>query len=819
MGAIGVLLLSPTAKAPAAVQCDEARLERSHGVAQVLERCGRIAGSGNAESAARGALGRVAPALGLRRDGRDLGPLRTDIHPAGRAVRFRQLVGGVPVRFAQVVVLLGPDGSVEWVASSAVPALDPPSTRPVVTARQARSVATARVRAGLLTAPPRAELVVAPRPRGRAVLAWDVVVATAGPAHEYRVLVSAADGAVLEVADELRRVDGSAAVYAPNPVQSTNDLTLADGGDATSPTLDAARVNLTLTDLHAGTSLLRGAFADPAASGIASCGLPYTPGAASEPSRVYNYTRDDDRFEEANAYAAVTLAARTYQRLGFTTVMNHSVPMDVHCMANDNSYYSSADGALRFGDGGVDDAEDGDIVVHEYGHATQEDQVPGFGPGTVTEQRAIGEGFGDLLAVLVNLDRGHPSYQGSADSGRRFCMAEWDAVTYNAFSVGNTGSGCLRWTDGRSESTGTPIGNYSGTPSSVHNDGRYWSAALTCVLRGMESAGVPSGQARDDVLRLVLAHHAMLVPTTANTAFDDSVAALLSADRALFAHAHVKLIESCAEARLAVPVDLDATPPDVDATLTPAQPDGDAGWYRGGVTVDWTVTETPPFKSTGCNDTVVDQDTAGLTLACTATSDGGMTSESVTVKRDSRPPELAPSLTPPNPVAGQATSASPNASDQLSGIAQAACDPPDTSTAGTRSLTCRAVDVAGNPATATLDYVVTATAAPPPLAGPPSLALRGTRLLRDGRLEITVTADRSARVSASGSLTRRLKLRSPAKNLTAGRRTSLVLTGSRAARTWLLRKRARRRFTLSIAFRVGGAATLIIRRVRVPRVR
>jgi hypothetical protein len=630
------------------------------------------------------------------------------------------------------------------------------------------------------------------------------------------VLVSAASGEVVEVADELRRVDGSAAVYAPNPVQSTNDLTLADGDDARSPTLDAARVNLTLTDLAAGTSLLRGAFADPATSAISGCALPYTPGMASEASRVYNYTRDDDRFEEANAYAAATLAARTYQRLGFTSVMNRPLPLDVHCMSNDNSYYSPADKAIRLGDGGVDDAEDGDIVVHEYGHATQDDQVPGFGPGTVTEQRAIAEGFGDLLATLVNLDRGHPSYQGSADSGRRFCVAEWDAVSYNPFSAGNSGSGCMRWADGRSESTGAPIGNYSGTPSSVHSDGRYWSAALTCVLRGMEAAGVQTAQARDDVLRLVLAHHTMLVPTTANTAFDDSVAALLQADRALFAHAHVRLIESCTEARLAVPVELDATAPEVDASLSPSQPDGANGWYRGPVTVDWTVAEAPPFQSSGCDDTLVDQDTAGVTFTCTATSDGGMTSESVTVKRDSRPPALVPSLTPANPVVGQAASASPNASDELSGIAEASCDPPDTSMVGFRSLTCRAVDVAGNPTTTKLDYVVVGAVSPPDRA--PRLGLRAVRLLRDGRLAITVTTDRSSRVTASGSLTSRLQLRSPAKNLAAGRRTNLTLTGSRAARTWLLRQRARRRVTLTVTFRVAGVATPVIRRVRVPRV-
>jgi hypothetical protein len=29
--------------------------------------------------------------------------------------------------------------------------------------------------------------------------------------------------------------------------------------------------------------------------------------------------------------------------------------------------------------GGVDDAEDADVILHEYGHAIQDNQVPGFG--------------------------------------------------------------------------------------------------------------------------------------------------------------------------------------------------------------------------------------------------------------------------------------------------------------------------------------------------------------------------------------------------------------------------------------------------------
>ena len=45
----------------------------------------------------------------------------------------------------------------------------------------------------------------------------------------------------------------------------------------------------------------------------------------------------------------------------------------------DNSFMSDKDYLIRLGKGGVDDAEDAEVIVHEYGHAIHNDQVPGFG--------------------------------------------------------------------------------------------------------------------------------------------------------------------------------------------------------------------------------------------------------------------------------------------------------------------------------------------------------------------------------------------------------------------------------------------------------
>ena len=82
----------------------------------------------------------------------------------------------------------------------------------------------------------------------------------------------------------------------------------------------------------------------------------------------------------------------------------------------------------------------------------------------------------------------------------------------------------------------------------------------------------------------------------------------------------------------------DATPPvitpDVSGTL------GSNDWYVGDVAVSWTVTdgESAVTATSGCEPTTLSADTAGVTLTCSATSAGGASSQSVTVKLDKSGP-------------------------------------------------------------------------------------------------------------------------------------------------------------------------------------
>ena len=57
---------------------------------------------------------------------------------------------------------------------------------------------------------------------------------------------------------------------------------------------------------------------------------------------------------------------------------------------------------IKLGKGGVDDAEDAEVILHEYGHAIQDSQQVPFGYGASLEAGSIGEGFADYWAVTVS---------------------------------------------------------------------------------------------------------------------------------------------------------------------------------------------------------------------------------------------------------------------------------------------------------------------------------------------------------------------------------------------------------------------------------
>lgn len=245
---------------------------------------------------------------------------------------------------------------------------------------------------------------------------------------------------------------GTGRVFFPNPVASLQDESLTDQKDADYAALQPAYKTVTLTNLD-GSGNLKGDWANVKSS---------TGPLASSPDNTFLYTRKDDQFEQVMAYYWVTEAQKYIQSLGFGSerrpINKESQDVRINQLGVDNSFSWDKKDLLRFGKGGVDDAEDAEVILHEYGHAMQDSQVTPFGFGTSVEAGSIGEGFADYWAVTVS--------NIIAPTPDPACVADWDSVAYTS-SVPH----CLRRVD-------TDLHYPKDLSGEVHHDGQIWSRAL-----------------------------------------------------------------------------------------------------------------------------------------------------------------------------------------------------------------------------------------------------------------------------------------------------------------------------------------------------
>ena len=246
--------------------------------------------------------------------------------------------------------------------------------------------------------------------------------------------------------------EGRGSVFFPNPVATLQDQSLTDQKDADYPALQNAYEEVQLTNLD-GSGYLQGDWANVRGE----TGVP-----AYSQENTFLFGRSDGRFEQVMAYYWVTEAQKYIQSLGFGSTLRAVNKESQDIRANqfgvDNSYSWDKHDVLRFGKGGVDDAEDAEVIVHEYGHAVMDSQQTPFGYGGSTEAGAIGEGFADYLAVTVT--------DAVAPTADRACVADWDSVSYTS-----TTPHCLRRVD-------TNLHYPEDLNGRVHHDGQIWSRAL-----------------------------------------------------------------------------------------------------------------------------------------------------------------------------------------------------------------------------------------------------------------------------------------------------------------------------------------------------
>ena len=153
----------------------------------------------------------------------------------------------------------------------------------------------------------------------------------------------------------------------------------------------------------------------------------------------------------------------------------------------------------------------------------------------------------------------------------------------------------------------------------------------------------------------------------------------------------------------------DVAPPAASPTQSPTA--NNAGWNNTNVTVNWNWADNAPSAIDVSNCTTSSTSSGeGIALAIAATCQdhaGNVAQASYVVAVDKTKPTLSPSVSPSSIFLNGTATATSGAADALSGLSVVdGCDALDTTTPGTKTVTCTATDNAGNSNSASATYVV-----------------------------------------------------------------------------------------------------------------
>jgi Zn-dependent metalloprotease len=438
---------------------------------------------GKPRAVARAFLKRNAVELGLdpSLSGLELESVKQSL--LGHHVLFQQMVDGRPLSGAWIRVDLDRNGRVVGTHSNAVPSERVKAARRVrkaIPAAQARRAAAAAVEAAIVDT--EAERVFWPV-EGAPHDAWKVIVRTSKPNGTWRIYIDAADGAILTMLNASKMARGF--VFDPTPMAALRNSRL----DYTQEVPAKAYRNVPLLGLD-GSGYLDGEHVTTRRTRVRAHSL----------GGDFRFVREEPGFHEVMVYYHIDSAIRHLMKLGFEGLFKKPVEVKAHGYADDNSEYSPSTKAIIFGWGGVNDAEDAEVILHELGHAIQDAQVPWFGESD--EGGAMGEGFGDFFAASFFHDK--------KPLRMRPTVFNWNASAYSDSNPPHERRLDLKlkmpgdWAD------------------EVHDDGQIWSACLWELRRLL-------GRRRSE--RVVIASHYLCMR---DSSFSDGAHAILTANERLY---------------------------------------------------------------------------------------------------------------------------------------------------------------------------------------------------------------------------------------------------------------------------------------------
>ncbi len=258
------------------------------------------------------------------------------------------------------------------------------------------------------------------------------------------------------------RVKAEALVFMPDPITSSGKQyglngQYIDSEDADRPELNAERVAVEIDVKFSGNQyLLENDYVK-----IIDFAPPFIP-VVRPTTPSFKYTRSESGFEDVNAYYHINTFRAYVQGLqqgerSFESIVNERIDIDTHAEnGEDRSFYNFANvHRISFGEGGIDDAEDADVIIHEYGHAMSNTAC--FNCNFGFQRKAIDEALGDYFAT---------SYSRNIKEYNWEKMFSWDG--HNVFFEGRNLDNNKRYPDDVDSST-------------WHLTGEIWGATLMDV--------------------------------------------------------------------------------------------------------------------------------------------------------------------------------------------------------------------------------------------------------------------------------------------------------------------------------------------------
>ena len=409
---------------------------------------------------------------------------------AGETLRFQQMINDVPVYQKEIVVNFNSANEVAYSSNSYDKSITNIATTPSISQEEAQNISSKNLNFKEDFTVAENNLVIA-KVNDQTKLVYRIVTNPVSGSGSWESLVDAQNGAVLSVKDvsiyhhksEIKKnkkedpkkeqkssyapvayTTGTAMVYLSDPLsfaQATYGATgYVDGNDANTTQLAAARTAVTLPeiDLTAGVYKLKSSYVE-----IADFEAPTT-GLFTQATSAFNFTRDNNSFEAVNVFYHVDKAMRYINaELGIVCrpqQYSGVLRFDPSGLSGaDNSHFIPSTDQIAFGEGCVDDAEDADVIWHEFGHGVHDWMTNG------NTSPYLGEGNSDYWAQSYSRSLN----QWPSTAAAYHYMFSWDG--HNTCWGGRT-------TNYSAQYPGGLVGLQGGA---AHTDGQIWATAMMRV--------------------------------------------------------------------------------------------------------------------------------------------------------------------------------------------------------------------------------------------------------------------------------------------------------------------------------------------------